>query len=117
MQVLSYGLISAAVLRAIMILGGAALIENFEPVLLAFAGVLLFSSFKLLSADDEDEDEDLTDNFIVKLCRYGQHVLQNCIHSTDLYRGRSELADLGRALLCCDEQHMLWHSLAAICSM
>ena len=69
LQVLSYGLISAAVLRAIMILGGAALIENFEPVLLAFAGVLLFSSFKLLSADDEDEDEDLTDNFIVKLCR------------------------------------------------
>lgn len=69
LQVLSYGLISAAVLRAVMILGGAALIENFEPVLLAFAGVLLFSSFKLLSADDEDEDEDLTDNFIVKLCR------------------------------------------------
>lgn len=69
LQVLTYGLISAAVLRAIMILGGAALIENFEPVLLGFAGVLLFSSFKLLSADDDDDDEDLTDNFIVKLCR------------------------------------------------
>lgn len=38
-------------------------------VLLAFAGVLLFSSFKLLTAEDEDEDEDLTDNFIVKFCR------------------------------------------------
>jgi predicted tellurium resistance membrane protein TerC len=69
MQVLTYGLASAAVLRAVMILGGAALIENFEPVLLGFAGVLLFSSFKLLSADEDEDDEDLTDNFIVKLCR------------------------------------------------
>ena len=109
---LSYGLISAAVLRAIMILGGAALIENFHPVLLVrpadelsivpaaaaratlqwtfgrpvllhsrqsignacvpmqgFAGILLFSSYKLLAADDEEEDEDLTDNFIVTFCR------------------------------------------------
>lgn len=40
-------------------------------VLLFFAAVLLFSSFKLLSAGDEDEDDeaDLSQNFIVKTCK------------------------------------------------
>lgn len=34
---------------------------------LVFAGILLFSSFKLLQGDD-DEEEDLSDNYIVKTC-------------------------------------------------
>jgi len=40
-------------------------------VLLFFAAVLLFSSFKLLAAGDEDADEDadLSQNFIVKTCK------------------------------------------------
>lgn len=53
-----------------MILLGSELIESWKPVLLLFAGILLFSSFKLLTGGkDEGEDEDLTDNGIVKLCR------------------------------------------------
>ena len=54
-----------------MILLGSELIESWKPVLLLFAGILLFSSYKLLVAGDagDDDDEDLTDNGIVKLCR------------------------------------------------
>ena len=49
---------------------GAELIERSQAVLLLFAGVLLFSSYKLLAAGgDDEEEEDLTDNFIVKTCR------------------------------------------------
>lgn len=70
MQVLSYGIGTAAILRLVMILLGSELIESWKPVLLLFAGILLFSSFKLLTGGkDEGEEEDLTDNGIVKLCR------------------------------------------------
>lgn len=70
-KVLSYGIGTAAILRLVMILLGSELIESWKPVLLLFAGILLFSSYKLLVAGDagDDDDEDLTDNGIVKLCR------------------------------------------------
>lgn len=69
-QVLTYGIISAAVLRGIMIALGAELLENFKPVLLVFAAVLIYSSYKLLVSDEEEEDdENMSDNWIVQFCR------------------------------------------------
>lgn len=72
MQVLKYGIGTAAVLRLVMILLGSELIDSWKPVLLLFAGILLFSSYKLLASGDSDDadDEDLSDNGIVKLCRW-----------------------------------------------
>jgi len=67
-RVLSYGIWGAVVMRAAMILAGAAALERFEPLLLGFAGILLFSSYKLLFTEEDDE-EDLSDNAIVKLCK------------------------------------------------
>lgn len=69
MQVLTYGLLSAAFLRLSLVVVGAELIENFQPVLLGFAGILLFSSYGLLVKGDEEDDSDLSDNNIVKFCR------------------------------------------------
>ena len=69
MQVLTYGILTAAVLRAIIVLLGVELIDTFQPVLLGFAAILIYSSAKILLAGDEDEDDDLSDNNIVKLCR------------------------------------------------
>ncbi len=51
-QVLKYGIGTAAVLRLVMILLGTELIESWKPVLLLFAGILLFSSYKLLAFGD-----------------------------------------------------------------
>jgi TerC family integral membrane protein len=88
-KVLTYGIWTAVVLRAILVLVGVQLIEMFEPVLALFAGILLFSSYKLLSANDEDEEEDLSDNAIVKFCK-------SSIKSVDQYDGNnffSVLAD------------------------
>jgi TerC family integral membrane protein len=67
-RVLSVGIYSAAGLRLVMILAGAAAIDRFHPVLLAFAAILLFSSYKLFT-ETEEEEEDLSTNPIVTTCR------------------------------------------------
>ena len=69
-RVLTYGVATAAVLRLVLILAGVDIVDHFRPVLLAFAAILLFSSYKLLREPGEDEgEEDLGDNKIVQLCR------------------------------------------------
>jgi Integral membrane protein TerC family len=66
-RVLTYGIWSAAVLRLIMILAGVELVENFKPLLLVFAGILVYSSAKILiGAGGSEEEADLSDNVIVK---------------------------------------------------
>lgn len=68
-KVLTYGIATAAVLRLVMILLGVELIQSFEPLLLVFALILLWSAYGLLFKGEEDEDDDLSDNAVVKLCR------------------------------------------------
>jgi len=67
-RVLNYGIWGAVIMRAIMIGAGVEIIEHFEPILLVFAGILIFSSYKLLAEGDEEEDEDMGENAIVKFC-------------------------------------------------
>lgn len=66
-RVLSYGIAGAIIFRLSLILLGTATLQRFEAVNLLLAAILLYSSFKLFSA--EEEDEDLSDNFIVKTCQ------------------------------------------------
>ena len=72
-RVLAWGIASAAVLRLLMVAAGAELIENFKPVLLVFAGILVYSSIKLAfvdgGGDGDEEKEDLSENAIVKICK------------------------------------------------
>ncbi|XP_071690579.1 thylakoid membrane protein TERC, chloroplastic-like [Rutidosis leptorrhynchoides] len=67
-RVLSYGIAGAIVFRLSLILLGTATLQRFEAVNLLLASILLFSSFKLFTAS-EDDDDDLSDNFIVKTCQ------------------------------------------------
>ncbi|KAL8480413.1 hypothetical protein ACS0TY_027080 [Phlomoides rotata] len=66
-RVLSYGIAGAIIFRLSLILLGTATLQRFEAVNLFLATILLYSSFKLFTA--EDEDNDLSDNFIVKTCQ------------------------------------------------
>jgi TerC family integral membrane protein len=68
-KVLTFGIATAAVLRLVMILLGVELIQKFEPLLVVFALILLWSAYGLLTKGDDDEDDDLSDNVIVKICR------------------------------------------------
>uniref|UniRef100_A0A1D1ZIB7 Putative membrane protein STKORF319 n=2 Tax=Anthurium amnicola TaxID=1678845 RepID=A0A1D1ZIB7_9ARAE len=66
-RVLSYGIAGAVVFRAIMILLGIATLKRFETVNLLLAAILIYSSYKLFVA--EEEETDLSNNFIVKTCQ------------------------------------------------
>ena len=62
---LGYGIGGAMAMRAAMIVAGYEAITNFKPILLVFAGILIFSSYKLI-AEEEEEEEDMSQNAIVK---------------------------------------------------
>ena len=65
-RVLTWGIIGAVVMRGVMIYVGVAAIEQFEWIMLIFAGILLISAFKLLNGG-EDDDEDLANNFVMRV--------------------------------------------------
>lgn len=67
-------------MRAIFIALGEVAMDLFHPVLLGFAGVLLFSAYTLLAEGDEDGDEDLTDNKVIAFAA-------NILDATDSYDG------------------------------
>eukprot|EP01025_Chloroclados_australasicus_P005070 TRINITY_DN11424_c0_g2_i2.p1 TRINITY_DN11424_c0_g2~~TRINITY_DN11424_c0_g2_i2.p1 ORF type:complete len:372 (-),score=26.76 TRINITY_DN11424_c0_g2_i2:495-1610(-) len=78
---LAVGIFSAAVLRLIMIVLGIQLVEKFEPILILFAAILVYSSLKLLIKDEnQEEQEDLSENWAVK-------ILSNILDVTDQYSG------------------------------
>lgn len=68
-RVLSFGIWGAIILRGLFVAVGAATLQQFTQVLLLFSAVLAVSSYKILAAGDDDEDEDISENAIVKLSR------------------------------------------------
>ncbi|GMN39054.1 hypothetical protein TIFTF001_008291 [Ficus carica] len=66
-RVLSYGIAGAVIFRLTIILLGTATLQRFEAVNILLALILLYSSYKLFAA--EEDDTDLSDNFIVKTCQ------------------------------------------------
>jgi len=69
-KVLTWGIYGSIIMRATMITLGGFAIEFFRPVLLVFAGILVYSSAQiLLEGDGDDDEEDMNDNTIVKFSR------------------------------------------------
>jgi tellurite resistance protein TerC len=54
-RVLFWGIFGALIMRAIFIFAGIAIIERFEPILLVFGLLLVYSGYKLLAHADEHE--------------------------------------------------------------
>lgn len=54
---LNYGITGSIVLRGVFIFAGLAAVGLFSPILLGFAGFLLFSSYSMLTGDDEGDDD------------------------------------------------------------
>ncbi len=68
LQVLAYGIASAAILRLVVIGLGTELVDNFQIVNLGFAAFLIFNAWQMVTAGN-GEEEDLAEKWIVKACR------------------------------------------------
>lgn len=55
---LDLGIYGAVVLRALFIFVGLAAVNSFKPVLLIFAGILLYASYSSFSEGEDDDDEE-----------------------------------------------------------
>ncbi|XXG66046.1 hypothetical protein AAC387_Pa05g3599 [Persea americana] len=66
-RVLSYGIAGAIIFRGSIILLGTVTLQRFEVVNLLLASILLLSSYKLFTG--EEEEADLSNNFVVKTCQ------------------------------------------------
>ena len=66
-RVLFWGILGAIVMRAIMIGLGAALVSQYQWILYGFGAFLVFSGYKMLTADDEDND--LENNAVLKFVK------------------------------------------------
>ena len=80
-RVLNWGIYGAIVMRAIMIGLGAAALEQFHGILLAFAGILIYSSAQFFVGGANEEEEDPSQNSIVKFSR-------SLFESTDHFDGK-----------------------------
>lgn len=71
-RVLTYGIYGSVVMRALMIGLGSVALQRYQAILLVFAGILVYSSANSLIgyfSGDEEEDEDMGENAIVKFSR------------------------------------------------
>jgi predicted tellurium resistance membrane protein TerC len=80
-RVLNWGIYGAIIMRAVMIGLGAAALQQFHAILLVFASILIYSSAKFFIGGEEGEEEDPSQNTIVKFSR-------SLIPSTDEFHGK-----------------------------
>merc|ERR1711934_1277334 len=88
-RVLFWGIVGAIVLRAVMVGLGAAAVATYRPILLLAAGFLIWTTYIVFFAD-EDDDEDIADNFAVKLA-------QRIVPVSATYEGANFFNSQGRA--------------------
>lgn len=68
-KILAYGILGAIVLRGIFIAAGGAAIQSFSQVLGVFALILAYSSFKILFPGEDEEDDDIANQPVVKFAK------------------------------------------------
>lgn len=68
-RVLGWGIAGAVFMRGLMIVAGVAVVKRFRWMTLLFAAILLLSSIKLLMESADGDDDDVHDNFVVRISR------------------------------------------------
>ena len=78
-RVLFWGVVSALIMRGILIVSGAALLANFHWIIFIFGGFLIFSGVRIAFHDESKADP--TRNPIVR-------IFQRCVPTSDDYDGQ-----------------------------
>ena len=91
---LNYGITGSIVLRGVFIFAGLAAVSAFNPLLLGFSAFLLFSSYQLLTGDDDDDDLELPQLVVDLLERLP---MTNTFEGDSLYVKRTTAASSSRS--------------------
>jgi tellurite resistance protein TerC len=79
-RVLFWGIFGAVLLRAVFVFAGVALVERFEWVLIVFGAFLLYTAWKLLRQDDDEEIQPEHNPFL--------RLVRRVVPSTNEYDGQ-----------------------------
>lgn len=83
-RVLFWGILGVIILRGIMIGLGSALVSRFEWILYIFALFLIYTGIKMLFNKDTGDDDDLSDNAILKFLRKHLRITDH-LHGHDFF--------------------------------
>ncbi len=121
-RLLYWGIIGAFILRGLLIFLGAALVTRFTWVLYFFGAFLLYTAFKLLFGQDEDEQVDPENLPVLKLARRVLPVAEKNTddnHFTTRAQGRFQFTPLFLVLLVVESSDLLFalDSIPAVLSI
>ncbi len=91
-KVLVWGIIGVIVLRGIMISSGAALVHNFDWVLYVFAAILIYTGFKMVFMDDDDDLDNFEEKPLVVFLKK-HFAFTSKIHGNKFFVHKDKLSD------------------------
>jgi len=107
-RVLFWGILGALVMRGVMILSGAELIERFDWILYVFGAFLLFTGIKMFFAGDEEVEPEK--NIVIRLARkvYPITTEYDGQHFFTLLNGRRALTPLALCLIMVETTDLIF---------
>jgi len=107
-RVLFWGILGALVMRGVMILSGAELIERFHWIMYVFGAFLLFTGIKMLFAGDEEVEPEK--NIVIRLARkiYPITTEYDGQHFFTLLNGRRALTPLALCLIMVETTDLIF---------
>ena len=107
-RVLFWGILGALVMRGVMILSGAELIERFHWIMYVFGAFLLFTGIKMLFAGDEEVEPEK--NIVIRLARkiYPITTEYDGHHFFTLLNGRRALTPLALCLIMVETTDLIF---------
>ena len=107
-RVLFWGILGALVMRGVMILAGAELIDRFHWIMYVFGAFLLFTGIKMLFAGDEEVEPEK--NIVIRLARkiYPITTEYDGQHFFTLLNGRRALTPLALCLIMVETTDLIF---------
>ena len=107
-RVLFWGILGALVMRGVMILSGAELIERFDWIMYVFGAFLLFTGIKMFFAGDEEVEPEK--NIVIRLARkvYPVATEYDGQHFFTLLNGRRALTPLALCLIMVETTDLIF---------